>query len=68
MEIAQAWQRKCRTWRKLHLPIDASTYEVVAVEVSLVSVEDNEVLPTLLNPLRRKIAQVSADGSYDTKG
>ena len=59
---------KRRTWRKLHLAIDASTHEVVAAEVSLVSVGDNEVLPTLLNPLRRKIAQVSADGAYDTKG
>lgn len=27
----------------------------------------NEVLPTLLNPLRRKIEQVSADGAYDTR-
>ena len=59
---------KRRTWRKLHLAIDASTHEVVAAEVSLVSVGDNEILPTLLNPLRRKIAQVSADGAYDTKG
>ncbi len=59
---------KRRTWRKLHLAIDASTHEVVAAEVSLVSVGDNEVLPTLLNPLRRKITQVSADGAYDTKG
>lgn len=59
---------KRRTWRKLHLAIDASTHEVVASEVSLVSVGDNEVLPTLLNPLRRKIMQVSADGAYDTKG
>jgi hypothetical protein len=59
---------KRRTWRKLHLAIDASTHEVVAAEVSLVSVGDSEVLPTLLNPLRRKIMQVSADGAYDTKG
>ncbi len=27
----------------------------------------NEVLPTLLNRLRREIEQVSADGAYDTK-
>ena len=59
---------KRRTWRKLHLAIDASTHEVVAAEVSLVSVGDNEVLPTLLNPLRRKIMQITADGAYDTKG
>ena len=31
------------------------------------SVGDSEVLPTLLNPLRRKITEVSADGAYDTK-
>ncbi|EPW3355771.1 IS5 family transposase, partial [Acinetobacter baumannii] len=40
---------------------------VIAAEVSLETVADNEVLPTLLNPLRRKIKQVSADGAYDTK-
>jgi hypothetical protein len=33
----------------------------------LVNVADNEVLPTLLNPVRRKIEQVSADAAYDTK-
>lgn len=58
---------KRRTWRKLHLAVDAATHEVIAAEVSLVSVADNEVLPTLLNPLRRKIKQFSADGAYDTK-
>ena len=58
---------KRRTWRKLHLAVDAATHEVISAEVSLVSVADNEVLPTLLNSLRRKIKQVSADGAYDTK-
>ena len=28
---------------------------------------DSEVLPTLLNPLRRRLHQVSADGAYDTR-
>ncbi|MFX5445950.1 transposase, partial [Acinetobacter baumannii] len=56
-----------RTWRKLHLAIDADTHDVVSAEVSLVNVADNEVLPTMLNPLRRKVNQVSADGAYDTK-
>lgn len=40
---------------------------MISVVVSLATVGDNEALPTLLNPLRRKIAQVSADGAYDTK-
>lgn len=53
-------------WRKLHLALDAATHTVIAAEVSLETVADNEVLPMLLNPLRRKIKQVSADGAYDT--
>ncbi|PCS23749.1 Mobile element protein [Candidatus Enterovibrio escicola] len=32
--------------RKLHLAVDVFTYEVIAAEVSLVSVGDNEVSPT----------------------
>ncbi|PMM57522.1 IS5 family transposase, partial [Vibrio splendidus] len=57
---------KRRTWRKLHLAVDVDTHEAISAEVSLVNVGDSEVLPTLLNPLRRKVAAVSADG-YDTK-
>jgi hypothetical protein len=60
-------KEKRRTWRKLHLAIDAATHEVIAAEVSVVNVADNKVLPTLINPLRRVIKQVSADGAYDTK-
>ena len=40
---------------------------VMIAEVSLVNVGDSELLPTLLNPLRRKVAAVSADEAYDTK-
>ncbi|CAK2766625.1 transposase [Vibrio crassostreae] len=58
---------KRRTWRKLHLAVDVETHEAISAEVSLVSVGDSEVLPTLLNPLRRRIDTVSADGAYDTK-
>jgi len=43
-------KEKHRTWRKLHLAIDVGTHEVIVAEVSL----DSEVLPTLLNPLRRR--------------
>ncbi|MGR5444461.1 IS5 family transposase [Vibrio jasicida] len=58
---------KRRTWRKLHLAVDVDTHEAISAEVSLVNVGDSEVLPTLLNPLRREIDVVSADGAYDTK-
>ncbi len=56
-----------KAWRKLHLAVDVNTHEAIGAEVSLVSVGDSEVLPTLLNPLRRKIQTVYADGAYDTK-
>ncbi|MEZ8046452.1 IS5 family transposase, partial [Vibrio sp. 10N.247.310.56] len=60
---------KRRTWRKLYLAVDVDTHEAISAsaEVSLVNVGDSEVLPTLLNPLRRKVTAVSADGAYDTK-
>lgn len=49
------------------MAVDAQSYIVIAAEVSLVQVTDNEVMPTLIKPLRRKIRQVSADGAYDTR-
>ena len=58
---------KRRTWRKLHLAVDAKTHQVVSAVVSVDVVTDAEALPTLLKPLRRQIRQVSADGAYDTK-
>ncbi len=45
---------KRRVWRKLHLAVDPVTHDIVAAEVSLENIHDAEVLPTLLNPLRRK--------------
>lgn len=60
-------KRRSRTWCKLHLAVDIDTHEVISAEVSLVNVGDSEELPTLLNPLRRKIDTVSGNGAYDTK-
>lgn len=56
-----------RVWRKLHLAVDPASHDIVAAEVSLENVHDTEVLPTLLNPLRRTLGTVYADGAYDTK-
>ncbi|HHY0446973.1 TPA: IS5 family transposase [Vibrio parahaemolyticus] len=62
-KVKKHGNEKRRTWRKLHLAVDVDTHEVM----SLVNVGDSEVLPTLLNPLRKKIDSVSGDGAYDTK-
>lgn len=66
-KVRKHGKERRRVWRKLHLAVDAQTHAIVAAEISLETVGDNEVLPTLLNRLRRKIEQVSADGAYDTK-
>ncbi len=66
-KVRKHGKEKRRVWRKLHLEVDAKTHAIVAAEVSLKTGGDNEALPTLLNRLRHKIEQVSADGAYDTK-
>lgn len=38
----------------MHLAVDPVTHDIVTAEVSLENVHDAEVLPTLLNPLRRR--------------
>ena len=60
-------REKRRRWRKLYLAVDSDTHDIIAAQMSLESVGDNQVLPVLLNPLRRKVNQVSADGAYDTQ-
>ncbi len=59
---------QCRTWRQLHLGVDKSTKEIVAVMTTSNSTGDGETLPDLLDQIDDPIRQVSADGAYDTKG
>src|SRR5512135_1212113 len=56
-----------RTWRKLHLAIDAETHEVQAVMVTGAKVDDAEVVGLLLEPIDREIAAAAADGAYDQR-
>jgi hypothetical protein len=57
---------KRRTWRKLHLAVDATTREIVATRLTEASVHDAQVVPELLWEVEGKIRKVSADGAYDT--
>src|SRR5215510_8491750 len=56
-----------RTWRKLHLGIDADTKEVVAVELTESRVHDSQQVPALLAQIPDPTGQVSGDGAYDTR-
>ncbi len=50
-----------RAWRKLHLGVDETTKEIVAVEVTPSRVHDSGMLPTLLAQVPGRIGQVSGD-------
>ncbi|WP_405055159.1 transposase [Aeromonas veronii] len=65
-KVRKHGSEKRRVWRKLHLVVDPATHNIVAAEVSLENVHDAEELPTLLNPLRRKLGRVYEDDAYDT--
>ena len=58
-----------RQWCKLHLGMDAETWEVRAIEVTGSRVGDGPMLPKLLEqiPPHEAIGTVTADGAYDTR-
>jgi IS5 family transposase len=58
---------KRRTWRKLHLAIDAESHEIQAVMVTEAGVDDAEEVDHLLKPIDREVASAAADGAYDKR-
>ena len=57
--------RSPRRWRKLHLGVDASMHEVVAVELTQDDVGDVSEIVALLDQVASPVASVIADGAYD---
>jgi hypothetical protein len=55
---------KRRTWRKLHLSIDAKTHEIIASNLTSHHVNDSMQAKKLL-PLQEQIAAVYGDKAYD---
>ena len=55
-----------RTWRKLHLGVDETTKEIVAMDLTASNVHDARRLSSLLSKAPGSIGQVSADRAYDT--
>ena len=62
----RGWQ-KHRTWRKLHIGIDALTQQVSAVLITRKDVVDPRGLPRLLKQVGGEIERVYADGAYDSR-
>jgi hypothetical protein len=59
---------KRRTWRKLHLLLDHTTHEYVALEMTDKDTLDRRELPGLLGAVEGEVAEVLGDGAYDFQG
>jgi hypothetical protein len=68
---AGEWRRqahqtpKRRTWRKLHLSINAATQEIVAETLTSRSGDDAHQVPSLLAQIEPPVTKLYADGAYD---
>ena len=64
-KVRQHGYSKRRTWRKLHLAVDAKRHEIQAAEVTGNDKHDSKLLAPLLREIREPVAAVYADGAYD---
>jgi IS5 family transposase len=64
-KVRQHGKSKRRTWRKLHLALDADTQEVLACVVTTNDFSDGQILTDLLEEVPEPIETVKADGAYD---
>lgn len=56
---------KRRTWRKLHLSINAATQEIVAEVLTSKRCDDADQVPALLAQVEPPVAKLYGDGAYD---
>jgi len=54
-----------RSWRKLHLAVDADSGEIIAHRLTDQETGDSSQLEPLLNQINDEIGQFTADGAYD---
>src|SRR5258708_1556640 len=54
-----------RSWRRLHVGIDAGSGEIVAVELTRNDVDDAARTEALLDNIADPVAPSTADGAYD---
>ena len=58
-------QKSRRSWRKLHLAVDANTGYIVASILTEQDADDPSQVGPLLDQIEHEIGQVTADGAYD---
>ena len=57
--------RKRRSWRKLHIGVDANTGTIVAATLTTKDVDDASEVGSLLEQIEGPLASFTADGAYD---
>src|SRR5881397_289792 len=57
--------RTRRSWRKLHIGVDAGTGQIMATELTTNDVDDGSRVGPLLNQVEGPIASFTGDGAYD---
>lgn len=67
-KVRQHGVGKQRTWRKVHVAVDADAKDILGVEVTTPEWTDSEVFAGLLEQVEGEIAQVDGDGAYDSQG
>jgi Transposase DDE domain len=54
-----------RSWRKLHIGVDAESGEIVAIELTRKEIDDAALTDALLDQISDPVASFTADGAYD---
>jgi hypothetical protein len=57
-----------RSWRKLHIGMDADTGQIVAAALTTNDVDDGSQVGPLLDQVTTSVACFTADGAYDQEG
>jgi hypothetical protein len=57
-----------RSWRKLHIGVDADTGQILASELTTADVDDGSQVEPLLDQITAPLASLIGDGAYDQAG
>jgi hypothetical protein len=60
--------RRRRSWRKLHIGVDADTGQILASELTPHDVDDGSQVEPLLDQIIDPLASLTGDGAYDQAG
>lgn len=66
-KVRQHGYSKRRTWRKLHIGVNADTQQIEAVVLSEAGLDDAEAGKVILEQTPGDVEQASADGAYDKR-